>query len=180
MTAPRPLSPTPGGDEAIEVSVLFDDPGSVDSALAALDGMGVPRDLVEVVVAPQAAQRFYRRVVRSPGRETLRYAGIGGLTGLVLGALIALVSIWLGGLAEPGIGAIAQLLGPNVATVVGAMLGALVGAFVRRTPLPRHARAADAPEAIVVITLSRTEEEASVIARLLAQFGAREPRFIQR
>ena len=87
MTAPRPLSPTPGGDEAIEVSVLFDDPGSVDSALAALDGMGVPRDLVEVVVAPQAAQRFYRRVVRSPGRETLRYAGIGGLTGLVVSAM---------------------------------------------------------------------------------------------
>jgi hypothetical protein len=160
----------------IEVSAFVGSTASVDQALAALSVAGLPRDLVEVVVSRQAAERFYGGAVRPLGRETLRYAGIGGLVGLVLGGLLALGLVATGGFVTPGIGAVVQLLGPNVSTVLGAILGALVGAFVRRPAQARHARAAEAAEAILIVVLARTDREAAVVARALTDRGGREVR----
>ncbi|HEX7049592.1 MAG TPA: hypothetical protein VF188_05220 [Longimicrobiales bacterium] len=158
------------------VSALFDAPEAVDRAVAALIGAGLPRDLIEVAVSPEAARRHYAGRARAPGREALRYAGIGGLTGLILGALISLILAALPGFLDPGIGAIVQLLGPNLCTVGGAALGGIIGLFVRRRPAPRHARAAEAPSAIIIVVTARSEREAATLARILARSGGREPR----
>lgn len=157
------------------VSVLFDSSQAVDAALTQLVNAGVPRDLIEVVVSPQAAKRFYegKPIMREWG--ALRYAGSGGLLGMVLGAGLSLFIVALPGFQEPGLIAWVQLLGPNVATVSGAVLGALYGLFVRRTSEPRHARAAAAPDAIVLVVTSRSEDEAARLVDLLQESGGREP-----
>ncbi len=161
---------------AYAVSALFDDPADVDRALARLTRAGVPRDLVDVVVSPAAARRHYPDRARSLGREAIRFAGIGGLIGLIVGAILSLLIIIPPGFADPGLGAVVQLLGPNFATVTGALIGAVIGLFVHRRAERRYARAAEAPDSIVVVATARTLEEERALARILAASGGREPR----
>src|SRR4029079_12016970 len=78
-----------GSREPLAVTALFDTAAGVDAALDALYNAGMPRDLIDVVVSPEAAAHFRGGYVRGPGRETFRFAGIGGLTGLMLGAAIS-------------------------------------------------------------------------------------------
>ncbi len=167
--------------EPLTVTALFDDTGAVDRALDALYSAGLPRDLVEVVVSREAARRYYAeargvRAPRAPGRETWRYAGIGGLVGFVGGVLMGLVMVAWPGIDAPGGLALVQLAGPNVATVGGAAIGALIGATRRRRPSPRHARAAEAANAIVVAVAARGDDEAALLAGLLGGQGGREVR----
>ena len=163
--------------EPVTVTALFDSAAGVDAALDALYNAGMPRDLIDVVVSPEAAAHFRGGFVRGPGRETFRFAGIGGLTGLMLGAAISLVMVAWPGLDAPGGQAIAQLLGPNVGLVAGAALGACAGFFLHRSPDKRHARAADAAGAIVVAVATRSQAEGALIARLLTERGGRDARF---
>jgi len=163
--------------EPLTVTALFDSAAGVDAALDALYTAGMPRDLIDVVVSPEAAAHFRGGFVRGPGRETFRFAGIGGLTGLVLGAATSLVMVAWPGLDAPGGQAIAQLLGPNVGLVAGAALGACAGFFLHRSPDKRHARAADAAGAIVVAVAARSQAEGILIARLLTERGGRDARF---
>jgi hypothetical protein len=169
-----------GSSEPLTVTALFDSAAGVDAALDALYNAGMPRDLVDVVVSPEAAAHFRAGFVRGPGRETFRFAGIGGLAGLSLGAAISLVMVAWPGLDAPGGQAIEQLLGPNVGLVAGAALGACVGFFLYRSPDKRHARAADAAGAIVVAVATRSQAEGVLIARLLTESGGRDARFEDR
>ena len=166
-----------GSREPLTVTALFDSAAGVDAALDALYNAGTPRDLIDVVVSPEAAAHFRGGFVRGPGRETFRFAGIGGLTGLMLGAAISLVMVAWPGLDAPGGQAIAQLLGPNVGLVAGAAVGACVGFFLHRSPDKRHARAANAAGAIVVAVATRSQAEGVLIARLLTERGGRDARF---
>jgi hypothetical protein len=162
--------------EPLTVTALFDSAAGVDAALDALYNAGMPRDLIDVVVSPEAAAHFRGGFVRGPGRETFRFAGIGGLTGLLLGAAISLVMVAWPGLDAPGGQAIAQLLGPNVGLVAGAALGACAGFFLHRSPDKRHARAAEAAGVIVVAVATRSQAEGVLIARLLTERGGRDAR----
>ena len=162
--------------EPIIVTALYDSAESVDAVLRGLHEAGVPRDLVEVVVSREAAERFYRRRARPPGREVFRYAAIGGIVGLILSSALSLVILALPGVAPPGGTAMVQLLGPNVGTVGGAALGALFGAFRRRRPSRRHARAAEAAKAILLTVRTRAEDEVPALEQLLAASGGREVR----
>ena len=167
--------------EPLTVTALFDDAAAVDRALDALYSAGTPRDLVEVVVSREAARRYYadavgRRAPRPPGRETWRFAGIGGLLGFVGGVVLSLIMVAWPGIDAPGGLAIVQLAGPNVGTVAGAAIGALVGATRRRRPDPRHARAAEAANAIVLAVAARGEAESRLLAQLLAGQGGRDVR----
>ena len=162
--------------EPLTLTALFDDRHSVDRALDALYAAGTPRDLVEVVVSREAARRFYAdapRAPRRPGRETFRYAGIGGLVGFCLGVLVGLVSVAWPGVEAPGGMAPVQILGPNMATVGGAALGAVVGFFRRQRPDPRFARAAEETGAIVMAVATRSEREATLLGQLIAAQGGR-------
>ena len=165
--------------EPLTLTALFDSPDAVDHALDALYTAGTPRDLVEVVVSRQAAERFYgdaRTRPRRPGRETFRYAGIGGLVGFCVGVGLSLVMVALPGIDAPGGMAPVQLMGPNVGTVAGAALGAVVGVFRRQRPDARHARAAEASGAIVLAVATRGEHEATLLGGLLRAQGGRDLR----
>ena len=80
-----------------------------------------------------------------------------------------------GGMTKPGIGALVQLLGPNLTTVTGAVVGGAIGAFVRRAPAPRHRRAGETPDAILVLVRARSTAEARAVAPMLASAGGRDP-----
>jgi hypothetical protein len=166
--------------EPLTVTALFDSRADVETALDALYTVGMPRDLVEVVVSREAAAHFPAGVARRGGRETFRFAGIGGLTGLLLGAVTSLGMVAWPGLDAPGEQAIVQLLGPNFGLVTGAALGAAAGFFRHRRPDPRYARAAEAAGAIVVAVTVRNQEEGARIIQLLAKCGGREPQIQSR
>ncbi|HEY0972838.1 MAG TPA: hypothetical protein VGE02_17850 [Gemmatimonadales bacterium] len=160
---------------------LFDTPVDVEHALDALYTAGTPRDLIEVVVSREAAERFYssaagRRAPRSRGRETWRYAGIGTLAGFVGGVLISLVMVAWPGIDAPGGLALVQIAGPNFGTVAGAAIGALIGAMRRQRPSAHHSRAAEASNAIVLAVSARSENEATLLGRLLMGQGGRDVR----
>lgn len=153
-------------------SAFFDAPAAVERGLTALTDVGLPRDLAEVVVTREGAERYYGGTARGPGRETMRYAGIGGLIGLVAGAGVALVMLAIGTSSTPS-AALVQLLGPNMATVVGACLGALTGALVRRKAERRHARVEKQAGAILLLALARSRGEAEILLAALTSQGGR-------
>lgn len=160
--------------EPLTVTAVFDDRIAVDRAVDALYSAGTPRDLVEVVVSRAAAERFYAdaaRGIRRRGRETFRYAGIGGLFGFIAGVFLGLVMVALPGIQGPGEMALVQVFGPNMATVGGAALGALVGYFRRQRPNPRHARAAEESGSIVLAVATRSREEARALADIIRANG---------
>ncbi len=165
--------------EPLTVTALFDARETVEGALEALYTAGTPRDLIEVVVSRDAAERFYsdvpgRKAPRRRGRETWRYAGIGTLVGFVGGVLMSLVMVAWPGIDAPGGLALVQLAGPNFGTVAGAAVGALIGATRRQRPSPRHARAAEAAHAIVLAVSARSRDEATLLGGLLASQGGRD------
>ncbi|MHB1224556.1 MAG: hypothetical protein ACYC2G_11035 [Gemmatimonadaceae bacterium] len=167
--------------EPVTVTALFDDPARVERALDALYTAGMPRDLIEVVVSGDAAERFYARLPggqapRPPGRETWRFAGIGALAGFVSGVVISLVMVAWPGIDAPGGNALVQVAGPNIGTIAGAAAGAVVGSLRRQRPKARHARAAEASSAIVFAVAARSDEEAALIGQLLTTQGGREVR----
>jgi hypothetical protein len=167
--------------EPLTVTTLFDDSAAVERALDSLYTAGTPRDLVQVVVSRDAAQRFYsdargKLTARPPGRETWRYAGIGGLIGFVGGVIMSIIMVAWPGIEAPGGLALVQVFGPNVATMAGAAIGAVLGATRRRKPDPRHARAAEAANAIVLAVSARGEREAGLLSQLLRAQGGRDVR----
>ena len=167
--------------EPLTVTALFDDPDAVERALDALYTAGTPRDLIEVVVSRQAAERYYagvprRRAPRPQGRETWRFAGIGALLGFLGGVLLSLVMVAWPGIDAPGGQALVQLAGPNFGTIAGAAVGALIGAFRRQHPQARHARAAEAANAIVFAVVARGQREAVLLGQLLDGQGGRDVR----
>jgi hypothetical protein len=162
--------------EPVDVTALFDDSAAVERALDALYTAGTPRDLIEVVVSREAAERFYasaprQGAPRALGRETWSYAGAGALIGFGAGVGISLIMVAWPGIDAPGGLALVQLAGPNIGTVAGATIGALIGALRRQHPKPRHARAAEAANAIVVAVAARSEREAELLGQLLAGCG---------
>ncbi|MES2524218.1 MAG: hypothetical protein V4617_16045 [Gemmatimonadota bacterium] len=180
-TSALALAAAPQRAATTTVTALFDDPAQVDRALDALYDAGTPRDLIEVVVSRQAAAAFYggaqgRRAPRQPGRETWRFAGIGGLLGFLGGVLISLVMVAWPGIDAPGGLALVQLIGPNFGTIFGASLGAVIGAFRRQRPKEQHARAAEVSNAIVFAVAARSEGEATLLGDLLTRQGGRDVR----
>ena len=162
--------------EPLTVTALFDDRVGVTRAVDALYSAGTPRDLVEVVVSRAAAEKHYADAasgVRRPGRETFRYAGIGGLVGFIVGVAIGLITVAMPGIEDPDGMALVQVFGPNMATVVGAALGAVFGFFRRQRPDPRHARAAEESGSIVLAVATRSHEEARVLGEIMAANGGR-------
>src|SRR5690349_1890555 len=55
--------------ESLTVTALFDSRASVEAALDALYTVGMPRDLIEVVVSREAAAHFPAGVARRSGRS---------------------------------------------------------------------------------------------------------------
>jgi hypothetical protein len=164
MSAPGP----PG------VSALFESSDAVDAAVLRLCEAGIPRDRIQVAVAPAAARRYYGGRARTSSHQAMRFGALGGFVGLLAGSALSLVLLAAPGREEPDALLFVQLLGPNLATVTGAVVGSVVGLFVRRRPSPRLLRRALADsDAIVVLVESSEPETIERAAPLLENAGGR-------
>ena len=159
-----------GPEPTYKMAVAYALVGKKGCSLALLERCGV--------VSREAAARFYagaprQGAPRALGRETWSYAGAGALIGFGAGVAISLIMVAWPGIDAPGGLALVQLAGPNIGTIAGGTIGALIGALRRRHPKPRHARAAEAANAIVVAVAARSEREAELLGQLLAGCGGR-------
>lgn len=150
-------------------SAFFDSTSGVDEALRRLSVAGVPRDLIEIAVSAEAAGHFYGRSARGSRRQTVRYAAIGGLVGLIAGSLLSLILIAIPGFNAPGITSLVQLIGPNVATIMGALIGALIGVFVQRLGPTAHRRVMSQPSSILIVVAWQDSKQAAGIVHLLRE-----------
>jgi MFS family permease len=155
------------------VSALFDSEEAVETAIVRLESGGLPRDRVEVVVSRAAAGRWYRGRARGRRGQPLVGAGVGAVVGLIAGTAIALSVVALPG-QEPGTVAFwAQLLGPNLMSLAGALLGAAIGLFVKEPAAPVWRRALGS-EGILVVVEGCDAAEAAAAADALTAAGGRE------
>ncbi|MGN6111348.1 MAG: hypothetical protein ACTHU0_40000 [Kofleriaceae bacterium] len=158
------------------ISALFTSRDDVEQAISDLVEAGVPRDQIEVSVSPLGNEAHFRGRARRLGSQTVRYAAAGALIGLLLGIVMSLEII----LVFPGIEppahelSLAQLLGPNVAMMIGLVLGAVVGAFRKRSGDGPAARIADSDDILVAVR-SQSDARLPELTRLLASAGGREP-----
>ncbi|MBI6545825.1 MAG: hypothetical protein HY692_03465 [Cyanobacteria bacterium NC_groundwater_1444_Ag_S-0.65um_54_12] len=136
----------------IGVSAFFRSPELVEQVAKGLVQHGLPRDLIDITVSPIAAERYYSRRVRSSGTMVFPYAGGGALIGLLVGVLIALAVMAVPGYTRSWTFSVAQLLGPNVATLVGAIVGGLWGIFTPRHLGEPFRRVCERDEILLVIT----------------------------
>ncbi len=161
----------PAAGRPLAVTALFPDRSATEAVVADLLRTGLPRDQIEVVVTPAVASREFADVRPRPRNRALVGAAAGGFLGLLFGSLLGLALVWLPGMHDVGVLAVAQLLGPNVATVVGAVIGAAIGFFRRPGESPRHDRLDEAPDQVLVTVSARSREEAEFLAGVLEEHG---------
>lgn len=154
------------------VTALFDSANDVRATLALVEQCGIPRDLLDVAVSREAAERHYKGKVDRRRTEIVRYAGTGGLVGLVIAAVLSGAMLAWPGTRVGGQVAVA-LLGPNVAVLVGALIGTLIGLLISPPLSESYARALEAGSPIVLIVRVRDEQEARRLADLLRNAGGR-------
>ncbi len=152
---------------------FFPTPASVTSVLPSLARLGVPRDLIDIVVTEPAAARMYAGKRRAM-RPLWRFASLGGLLGLGGGAFVALVLIAWPGFAPAGPFAYALLFTPMITLVVGAAIGALASFLIKRKPSDWRLRIPPPDNnEILVVVRARGEEQVSLVLKVLQDEGGR-------
>ena len=155
------------------VFAYFDTPTTVQQALPPLARLGVPRDLIDVVVTAPAAERLYAGKRRAM-RPLWRFASLGGLLGLGAGTFVAFVLIAWPGFAAAGRFAYALLFTPMVTVVVGAVIGAGVSFLTRRKPSDWRLRIPPpGHDEILVVVRARGQEQIELTLAVLQQQGGR-------
>lgn len=151
----------------------FATPDAVRLVLPSFARLGVPRDLIDVVVTQPAAERMYSGKRRAM-RPLWRFASIGGLLGLGGGAIVAFVLIAWPGFAEAGPFAYALLFAPMITIVVGALIGVIASFLTKRKPSDWRLRIPPpANDEILVVVRARGDEQIGLTLQVLQQQGGR-------
>ncbi len=137
----------------------FATPDAVQAVLPSLARLGIPRDLIDIVVTENGAQKMYAGKRRAM-RPFWRFASIGGLLGLGSGALVAFALIAWPGFADPGPFSYALLFTPMITVVLGAVLGGVASFLTKRRPSDWRLRIPppDSSEILLVVR-ARGEEQ---------------------
>jgi hypothetical protein len=152
---------------------FFPTPASVTQALPPLARLGVPRDLIDIVVTEPAAERMYAGKRRAM-RPLWRFASLGGLLGLGGGAFVAFVMIAWPGFAPAGPFAYALLFTPMITVLVGALLGAVISFLTKRKPSDWRLRIPPPDNnEILVVVRARGEEQVNLVLQVLQEQGGR-------
>ena len=155
------------------VFCYFASPAEVKEALPPLARLGVPRDLIDVVVTQPAADRMYAGKRRAM-RPLWRFASLGGVLGLGGGALVAFVLIAWPGFAAAGPFAYALLFTPMITVVVGALIGVFASFLTKRKPSDWRLRIPPpANDEILLVVRARGEEQIGLALEVLQQQGGR-------
>jgi len=153
------------------VFAYFATPADVKVVLPPLGRLGVPRDFIDVVVTQAAADSMYAGKRRAM-RPLWRFASIGGLLGLVGGALVAFVLIAWPGFAAAGPFAYALLFTPMIAVAVGALIGVVASFLTKRKPSDWRLRIPPpAHDEILVVVRARGDEQVGRVLQVLHEQG---------
>ena len=151
----------------------FGTPTEVKEVLPPLARLGVPRDLIDVIVTQPAADRLYSGKRRAM-RPLWRFASIGGLLGLGGGAFVAFVLIAWPGFAAAGPFAYALLFTPMITVAVGVLIGVIASFLTKRKPSDWRLRIPPpANDEILVVVRARGEEQINLVLDVLLQQGGR-------
>ncbi len=153
------------------VFAFFRTPQLVREVLPPLARLGVPRDLIDVVVTEQAADAMYAGKRRAM-RPLWRFASIGGLLGLGSGAFVAFVLIAWPGFASPGPFTYALLFTPMITVALGAVTGALASFFTTRKPSDWRLRIPPPDNGeILLVVRARGDEQVALALQVLRDHG---------
>jgi hypothetical protein len=160
----RPLARRP---PVTPVFGYFRTPAAVQQALPPLARLGVPRDLIDVVVTPRAAAQMYAGKRRAM-RPLWKFASIGGILGLGCGAFVAVVLIARPGFAAPGPFAYALLFTPMVTVLLGALTGVILSFLTTRKPSDWRLKIPppDSDEILLVVRARGEEQVALTLSAL--------------
>ena len=149
----------------------FPTPAAVRDVLPPLARLGVPRDLIDVVVTPKAADAMYSGKRRAM-RPLWRFASIGGLLGLGSGTIVAFVLIAWPGFAQAGPFAYALLFTPMIMVAIGAVTGALASFMITRKPSDWRLRIPPPDNSeILLVVRARGDEQVGLALRVLQEHG---------
>lgn len=151
----------------------FPTPDAVKLVLPPLARLGVPRDLIDVVVTQKAADQMYSGKRRSM-RPLWKFASLGGVFGLAGGALVAFVLIAWPGFAAAGPFAYALLFTPMITVLVGSLIGVVLSFLTKRRPSDWRLRIPPpANDEILVVVRARGEEQVTLALQALMDMGGR-------
>ena len=163
------------------VSGVFDHLEDAELAVTALEGRGLPRDRVSVLMSEETRRRYATgdgdRLEIEKGTKAAEGLGKGGAVGGVLGGVLGALTAIGTSVAIPGLGLVvagplaAALAGAGAGGAAGGLLGALIGAGIPEYEAKHYADRVK-EGGIVVGAEARTEEEADALEKDLESLGA--------
>jgi hypothetical protein len=165
------------GDEAstpdsFTISGFFRSEQAIEQAMRDCLKRGMPRDLIDVAVSPEAAQRFYGGRASVNRDSWFSWTGRGALTGLIISALLSLAIVLLPGYDTSPVMAYVQLLGPDIGILLGAAAGAIYGWLKPGDMKPQMLRALHRDDAALLLVHLQPEDEARQIRDILLRHQA--------
>lgn len=162
----------PGQQHEWQVSsAFFRTEAAVRDALLGLLGLGLPRDLIEIVVLKKDEKLFTgsARAVR----PTPRAAGAakGALIGLIVLSIVSALLIAFSGGRGDAFLTFIMLLGPNVGVVLGAVFGFFIGSLDRYRLPDRLARVLEDRGILMVVRTRTVDEAGAALERMVASGG---------
>jgi hypothetical protein len=172
-TAEHPVVLAPRRPRAEPTWAYFRSAAQVDALLPSLATLGVPRDLIEVIVTPAGAQAQYAGKALAP-RPVWRFVSLGGLLGLLGGAFVALVLIARPGFDDTASLAFALLFTPMITTTAGALVGLLAALLAPPRPAGWRSRIVPpADDELLVVVRARGDEQIRLVLEALRDGGGR-------
>lgn len=153
------------------VSGFFRQEEPVRKTLMDLLSIGVPRDLIEVVIEESDVQKYFKGGRVRKLKQTSAVASKGALIGLILFSLVSAGLIVTASATNSDALTWIMLLGPNVGVMLGGLLGLVWGSISSPKMPERHSRLGEG-EGILVIARSRSRTEAEQIKERIEQRGA--------
>jgi hypothetical protein len=155
------------------VYAYFATPAAINDALPHIARLGVPRDLIDVVVTENAAERMYAGKRRAM-RPLWKFASIGGILGLAGGAAVAVILIAWPGFAPAGPFAYALLFTPMITVVSGAAIGVIMSFLAKRKPSDWRLRIPPPDNSeILMVVRARGDEQIALAQMTLQEQGGR-------
>lgn len=151
-------------------SAFFRTEAAARDALLRLLSLGLPRDLIEIVVLKKDAGLFHPNTRTRRPTPRAAAAARGALTGLIAFSLISAALILLSGSGDNRFLSFIMLLGPNVGVVLGAIVGFTMGALATYQ-LPARLRRVLEDRGILMVVRSKSATEAQAVLRELQACG---------